>query len=178
MTDDGRPLDPRFDPAFQRGYVGEVRTQHRRPTIGTPSVLPAGSLVDGRPSPSPSVATAPVAPTAAALPATLPATLPAPPTVVTTEPDADADADADDAVVSRVRVNPFVIALVALAIGFGLVGVWLVQVALAPVEDTNNASQQAWIMVQLATYGAPIAFGAAGLAIVAAVAVLGIRWRR
>ncbi len=47
---DSQDFDPRFDPAFQRGFAGEVTTTRRRGIAGAPSVTPAAGAPAAPPS--------------------------------------------------------------------------------------------------------------------------------
>jgi hypothetical protein len=40
---DSQDFDPRFDPAYQRGFSGEVTASRRRAVTGAPSVAPAAA---------------------------------------------------------------------------------------------------------------------------------------
>lgn len=156
MADD---VDPRFDPAYQRGYDGEVTTQRRRPPLGVPSVTPAARVG--------AVPVAPAAPVAPAV-AVEPAPTPAPSFAA---PVAEEPADSP-----RARANPFLISLAVLGVVVLAGGAWLTQFVLEGVGEDFGSTQ--YYTLQFASFAAPIALGVGVLMIGGVLAILAARWRR
>ena len=94
MSDDRARLDPRFDPAFQRGYDGVMPT-----STGAPAPVPSSSVPPATPPSTPEPRALPreevAAPAAASM--SSPRTVLTPDAFVTDEPR---------------RVNPWIIALI------------------------------------------------------------------
>ena len=126
-------IDPRFDPAFQRGFEGAVTTTRRRPTIGTPPVLPAQEAIPRIAAPpvvEPVVST-PAAPVAEALEA----------------------AEVDEPVRGA---NPFIIGLWVIAVVLVGGGVYLMQWARTTFVSDSLSTNIDFVVVQAVTYGAPM----------------------
>lgn len=193
MTNNTVPgFDPRFSPAFQRGYDQVVNEQ-----LAAPATAPAAPVAAPVRVPTAvPVASAPAAPTYAAVPtyaaAPTNAAPPAPPVAVTppsqasavvVESSADAENLATPAATARPSMltqlrNPFVIAL-------GIVAVLLLGVSSAMLGWAREASidesmvngQADWFLIQTLMALAPILLTLGIGSIVAALVVLAVRWR-
>jgi hypothetical protein len=191
---DEKDLDPRFDPAFQRGYSGDVVTQRRRPSIGTPTVTPAGQV--GRPTPpypvptrgAHSAAAAPAnqgqdstsaAATIGAPPAANAGVAPAEPTAASARLDSIAgvggpdDAEPEE----RSRFNPFLLALIIIAIVLIAVGIWAAQFVMQSFGSDGTAFTSYFILL-LASFGAPLSITLGVATLVGVLFVFASRWRR
>lgn len=144
MSDDRARLDPRFDPAFQRGYDG---------------VMPSGS----------SATPPPAAPPVATPPAAAPASTPEPRTLPREEvlPSATAPTSAPrtlltpDAFVAEEprRLNPWLIALGAVSVVLTLGGLLLITRLRDLFADTQNSAEFDYVVLQSLIIGAPILVG-------------------
>ena len=177
MADDPNRIDPRYDPAFQRGFSGDVRTQPRaetalrrtavvssapdRSALATPvpAVASAGRPVDGA-TPVPTAAE-PVGAAASA------------PGV-----EAAAVAAAEPVASPRdVTRNPFYLAVAALAVLLIVGGaVWLNQ-GFAAIADGRAASDVGFYAASTMSVGAPLLIGIGILIIAGLLFVLGRGWR-
>ena len=178
--DDGAAIDPRYDPAFQRGFSGEVQTgAHGQSALRrTAAVNPAPArpapqrtedsrfaprptaFLDGPPSAEPEVG------------------------VVAPVPDADAvvGSRAEVAVTATPRQlarNPFVIALAALAVVLILAGaIWAYEGFATIVKNGGTRNEVEFWAAQTMSFGAPLAI-VVGLSVVAVLLVLfGRAWQR
>jgi hypothetical protein len=176
MTDDPERIDPRYDPAFQRGFAGEVRTRPR----GDAAIRRAAAA---------STAPARIAPAPAGIPEANPV---AASRSVTAPPSSDAEAAlavrsepaaASGAVVivesssaREVTRNPFYLAAAALAVLLIVGGaVWLDQ-GFAAIADDRTATTVGYYAAMAMSFGAPLAIGI-GIAIIAGLLfVLGRGW--
>jgi hypothetical protein len=126
-------IDPRFDPAFQRGFEGAVTTTRRRPTIGTPPVLPAQATA-ARP-----VISAPSAPE------------PAAPQQESVLEETEVEAD------EPIRgVNPFVIVLWVVAVLLVIAGAYLTMWARTTFLTDSLSTNIDYVTIQIITYGSPL----------------------
>lgn len=146
MADDGKPIDPRYDPAFQRGFEGEVRSGQRAKTAvrRTAIVAPAPfreapDAVDEDEVPANQVEAR----------------------VTRSAPIEDDDARDFQAppvtgMVRRLMRNPFLIALLVLGTVMIVIGLgWLNQVGV--VTGSAGASTEAdyWFL-EASVFGAPL----------------------
>ncbi len=172
MSDtDGAEIDPRYDPAFQRGFSGEVQTgAHGQSTLRRTAAVnpaparPAAQRVDdvriSAPHPSPGV------------PATEGVSAPAQGFAVTeTAPQHLATPIAVSTQRELAR-NPFMIALAALAAVLILGGViWAYEGFATIVKNGGTRNEVEFWAAQTMSFGAPLAI-VVGLAVCAALLVL------
>jgi len=168
--DDGAGIDPRYDPAFQRGFDGEVATGPRGQSTlrRTAAVNPAPARMPAQPvdavgpmttdpfEPLPTLS--PMTETSGAMPPD-----PAPVAVVTPR--------------ELIR-NPFMIALAALGALLILVGsIWAYEGFAAIVKNGGTRNEVEFWAAQTMSFGAPLAI-VVGVAIAAVLLVLfGRSWR-
>ena len=156
MSDDDTAarIDPRFDPAFQRGFEGAVTTTRRRALPGVPPVLPAQQQI----------VPPPVSPPA---PAAVPA--PAPTTV--------ADDEAVEELAAR-GMNPFVVGLWVVAAVLVLVGGYLAQWVRTTFLTDSVSTNVDYVTIEIVKYGAPLLI-ALGLATAIGLLFLhAVAWRK
>jgi hypothetical protein len=174
--DDEAAIDPRYDPAFQRGFEGEVATGPRGQSTlrRTAAVNPAPARMPAQPAestPPDSVETSSVDP-AEPLPTLAP---------MHDASSADAmDAAAQPAITPRELIrNPFMIALGALAALLIFVGgIWAYQGFAAIVKNGGTRNEVEFWAAQTMSFGAPLAI-VAGVSIAAVLLVLfGRAWQR
>jgi hypothetical protein len=181
MTDDdGAPIDPRYDPAFQRGFSGEVQTgAHGQSTLRrTAAVNPAPSrsapprAEESRFAPQPTVSRE-GAPSGAVAEAG----------VFAPFPDAAAGSPSEAATPAvtprQLARNPFVIALAALAVVLILAGaVWAYEGFATIIKNGGTRNEVEFWAAQTMSFGAPLAI-VVGLSVVAVLLVLfGRAWQR
>jgi len=172
--DDGAAIDPRYDPAFQRGFDGEVATGPRGQ-----STLRRTAAVNPAPARMPAQPAQPSAPDSVESPADEAEPLP------TLSPMPDSSADAMDAAPQAAATprelirNPFMIALAALAALLILVGaIWAYEGFAAIVKNGGTRNEVEFWAAQTMSFGAPLAI-VVGLGIVAVLLVLfGRSWQR
>ncbi len=176
MTDqDGAAVDPRYDPAFQRGFEGEVATGPRGQSTlrRTAAVNPAPA----RPAPQRAevFSPAPIEP--------LPFT---PPPALSSEGDAAPAPQADAAPVPQAMVgprelarNPFVIALAALGAVLIVAGaIWAYEGFATIIKNGGTRNEVEFWAAQTMSFGAPLAI-VAGIAVAGVLLVLfGRSWQR
>lgn len=170
-VDEGAAIDTRYDPAFQRGFDGEVATGPRGQSTlrRTAAVNPAPARMAAQPVEQ----FAPAAVEHAALHPTLP---------LTAETARAQLADAAPAAVTTPREllrNPFMIALGALAALLILVGaIWAYEGFATIVKNGGTRNEVEFWAAQTMSFGAPLAI-VVGLAVVAVLLVLfGRSWQR
>ncbi|RQP11766.1 MAG: hypothetical protein EAS51_05055 [Microbacteriaceae bacterium] len=171
-------IDPRYDPAFQRGYSGPVATGSRADAANRVSSAPRVSSALRRHEPEPRGVAAAASPD--------PGERIGLPPAVPEARDADTAAASEPAVVHVAAPtmrppwgNPFAIAVALLGIGAFASGVWLLQEALRLVQSETGFQTQLdyWIM-QWGMWGGSI-FTGVGVLIVAAVLLLcAVYWSR
>ena len=174
--DDGAAIDPRYDPAFQRGFDGEVATGPRgQSTLRRTAAVnpaPARMPVQSAESSAPDSVEASSVDPAEPLPTLAP---------MHDASSADAmDATAQAAATPRELIrNPFMIALAALAALLILVGaIWAYQGFAAIVKNGGTRNEVEFWAAQTMSFGAPLAI-VVGLGIVAVLLVLfGRSWQR
>lgn len=168
--DDGAAIDPRYDPAFQRGFEGEVATGPRGQ-----STLRRTAAVN----PAPARRSAPngesFAHEAAELPEELPTLAPLPAAAAT-------PTDTARVVVVTPRDlirNPFMVALAVLGALMILVGaIWAYEGFAAIVKNGGTRNEVEFWAAQTMSFGAPLAI-VVGLAIAAGLlALFGRSWQR
>ena len=164
MTDQGPPnIDPRFDPAFQRGFDGDVTVTRRRATPGAPSVTPAQDRSAQEPVQRPNLpARPPVSPAEA-------------PAAVETEPEAGLIAE--DAAVTR-GANPFVIALWVIAAVLVAVGAWGIQWARAAFLTESLTTNVDYVLVEIVRVAAPASIGLGAATAIGLLFLSAVRWQR
>ncbi|MGN6325288.1 hypothetical protein [Pseudolysinimonas sp.] len=174
MPDDPKRIDPRYDPAFQRGYRGDVRTQPRGE-----SALRRTPPADPHPAHERSAATSPAPAMIPGPPAPAPVPTAAEPvgTAVVphaSEPTVPPEVSATPRDVTR---NPFYLAAGALAVLLIVGGaVWLGQ-GFAAIADGRAASVVGYYAAATMTVGAPLLMGIGVLIIAGLLFVLARSWR-
>ena len=158
-------IDPRYDPAFQRGFDGQVATGSRAQVAARRSTPYVASALQ-RPAQDRAAEPVPNVLTQIGLPPAAPG-------------DA-ADPSAAEFVVVRAAepalrppwTNPFAIAAFVLGVASLALGVWVMQETMRMMDSPESFSTQAdyWFM-QVSTFGGPIAL-ALGVAILAGVLFL------
>jgi hypothetical protein len=163
-------IDPRYDPAFQRGFDGAVATGSRtdvaarraaphvtsalqRPVGDRPAASPRESIdtIIGLPPEPVAAADAVAAPVVAAAPVPL-----RPP-----------------------WTNPFAIVVTLVGVAVLAVGVWLLQeVTRITAGDGSLQSQTDYVLLQWGIYGAPIALALGAAILVAVLLFCAVYWGR
>jgi hypothetical protein len=165
MTDQGTPnIDPRFDPAFQRGFDGSVTVTRRRAAPGTPSVTPAQDR---------SAQQAPVQ--RPNLPARPPVSPPEVAAAVETEPEADV---VEEEVVVTRGANPFVIALWVIAAVLVAVGAWGIEWARAAFLTESLTTNVDYVLVEIVRVAAPASIGLGVATAIGLLFLSAVRWQR
>ncbi|MEO6532577.1 MAG: hypothetical protein ABIO06_03270 [Pseudolysinimonas sp.] len=168
--DDEAAIDPRYDPAFQRGFDGEVATGPRGQSTlrRTAAVNPAPARMSAPPVEH-------VEPVTLEQPDPVPARAPAPDAV-------GSPVEAAPVVVATPRElmrNPFMIAVAALGALLILVGgIWAYEGFATIVKNGGTRNEVEFWAAQTMSFGAPLAI-VVGLAVVAVLLVLfGRSWQR
>lgn len=168
---DGAAIDPRYDPAFQRGFDGEVATGPRGQSTlrRTAAVNPAPARMAAQPVEQVEAAEV----DEAAKPSSL---QPAPEPAVGAMPE---PAPAAATTPRELMRNPFTIALAALAVLLILVGaIWAYEGFATIVKNGGTRNEVEFWAAQTMSFGAPLAI-VVGLAVVAVLLVLfGRSWQR
>jgi len=170
MTDDKR-LDPRYDPAFQRGFDGSVtsgsrtRTQVRRPALVVPApyrspdpeqaqapVVGDGPIEDARPTLSGAVDDPAAAPDVGVAPASM---------------------------IRELTRNPFLVSLVVLGIAMTVVGIaWANQARQLVASRGGAGTELDYWFLQASVTGAPLTI-LAGIGVLAGVLfIAATAWNR
>lgn len=178
---DGAAIDPRYDPAFQRGFDGEVATgAHGQSTLRrTAAVNPAPV----RPTPQPvqeyGTTAQPVATAFAPRVDGTGAAAAAAPAFGVADASTVSTAAAPQVTPRELARNPFVIALIALAAALVFTGiVWAYQGFSAIVKNGGTRNEVEFWAAQTMSFGAPLVI-VAGLAVIAVLLVLfGRSWQR
>ena len=154
-TDDHTEFDPRFDPAFQRGFDAA-------PPAVRPQPPRTATRAFERTAPPAPVALSPSYPQPVTeTPAVV--TSQAGPSVVSPVPHDDAEARlptraADDAAAEDWRRrNPFLLAVAVVSVALIAGGVWGVQAAREPFLQTNAAANTDYVGLQMLVLFAPLA---------------------
>jgi len=158
-------IDPRYDPAFQRGFEGQVATGSRADVAARRSAPYVGSALQ-RPSERQQAASTPEPAATIGLP-------PAQPDASDAEPAARVTVvAAADQPARPPWTNPFAIAVFVLGLVVLFTGAWILQETSRMAQSTEGFQTQAdyWYM-QIGMIGAPIALGL-GIAILAGVLFL------
>ncbi|MEO6116170.1 MAG: hypothetical protein ABIP33_07280 [Pseudolysinimonas sp.] len=170
-ADDGAAVDPRYDPAFQRGFDGEVATGPRGQSTlrRTAAVNPAPARMAAQPVEQFEPATVEheaVHPTLALSPEAASASLTEAAPVAVTTP-------------RELLRNPFILALGALGALLILVGaIWAYEGFATIVKNGGTRNEVEFWAAQTMSFGAPLAI-VVGLAVVAVLLVLfGRSWQR
>lgn len=180
MSDDKDvEIDPRFDPAFQRGfdqsipieeYVPAAPQRDRSATGAIPAQAPAPSRVDPLP------ATAVVAPAPTARPAER--------VEADAAADVHADADAESAVDavpeadSSPSRNPFLLSLIVIAIALVAVGVWLFVRSGAAFNSRDVRSQGDYMSLDATIHMAPFIALLGAATAIGVLFVFAAKWTR
>lgn len=166
---DGARFDPRYDPAFQRGYAGG-ESAVPRPVESDGRASDAGPTVRSAPAP---YSPAPVRPVPDAAPAHASAEAPA-------SPDAPAEPiarDLEPRVPRDPRRNPFLIAVTALGVACLLLGAFWLSRIQQFFEVGAQTGGDFWI-VMVSLVGAPLLM-TLGVAVLAGVLFfLARHWQR
>jgi len=179
MADDPNRIDPRYDPVFQRGFDGDVRTQPRaesalrrtavvsptpeRSAIATPVPAPVTA-----PTADPAEDAVPVPTAAEPVGAAAAAGRAGETVVIAAEPAASA---------RDLTRNPFYLAVAALAVLLIVGGaVWLNQ-GFAAIADGRAASDVGFYAASTMAVGAPLLMGIGILIVAGLLFVLARGWR-
>lgn len=185
---DPSDIDPRYDPAFQRGYEGEIATQRRRTGLHVPRAVPADQASAAGPGVVPSVPGASVpysaAPYATASYTTVPqGTAPAR-TAPPATPSADAATSAPPApavvvgAAPRLRlVSGWTITIAVIAVVLILGGGFVVNGFLEG-ELSDGGSGQSLYVVLFGMFAAPLAIGIGVLALLGLLFLGAVQSRR
>ena len=189
MNDESKTeIDPRFDPAFQRGFD---------PSVSLDTVPANSATVDGSPRPTPAarpvVAAAP-APASVSSPAkVVPVQAPPVPPVVSRAPTpavvpelvqdevvrlADAPADEDAAEDSNPARNPFLLALGIIAVVLITVGVWLFAQTGQAFNSREVRSQGDYMTLVATIQMAPFIALLGGATAIGVIFMFAAKWRR
>ena len=168
--DDGAAIDPRYDPAFQRGFDGEVATGPRGQ-----STLRRTAAVNPAPARLPAAQVEEVAPAPVERPEHLP--------TLAVSPEASAAPIVETTPVAvttprELARNPFIIALAALAAVLILSGaIWAYEGFATIVKNGGTRNEVEFWAAQTMSFGAPLAI-VVGLGVAAVLLVLfGRSWR-
>jgi hypothetical protein len=175
-------IDPRFDPAFQRGFDPSIpieeyvppRQPRRVPAptvIDVPATAPAAPAAPAAPTPSPPTA-APAAPSPAA---EVPAA--APDAEQATDVEATDDLAVADAEPSSVR-NPFLLFLGIIAVALIAVGVWLFVRSGEAFNSKEVRSQGDYMSLAATINMAPFIALLGAATAIGVLFVFAARWRR
>lgn len=151
MSDD-RDFDPRFDPAYQRGYEGVVDAASRPPRV---TAAPAARAAE--PEPIDAVTAA--------------AASPQPASVHHTPVDEFVEAPAR-------RANPFLIALIVLSVALIGGGLYLVVKMRDLFADTQSSTDFDFVTLQVLIGAAPIAIGLGVATALGVLFIYAVRWNR
>jgi hypothetical protein len=150
-TNEPSDFDPRFDPAFQRGFSGADAPSRLISRVPAPAVA------------APQVGLPPAAPVPAAVPVD-----------DRLSSDADVAADVDE----PARFNPFIAVLGAVSLLLVAGGIWGVQTAREPFLQTDAAAQADYVGLQMLMTASPLAIA---LGVATAIGILfyfAVTWRR
>ena len=160
-------FDPRFDPAFQRGFEGQRATEGQRAGEPRRSVPPRA---EARPLEARPVAQ----PYASAPPIGLPPETARDESVVSRPEQADVAADSDQ----PPRANPFLIALGVVAVALVVAGAWGIQTAREPFLGGESASNIDYIGLQILQTISPISIGLGVATAIGILFVFAVSWQR
>ena len=147
-------FDPRFDPAFQRGFSGErVRPAVPRPRVEQAPTLPAS----------------PAAP-----PIGMPPAAASDDAVLSPSQIADAAAEAEP----PRRLNPFLACLAVVSVALVAAGVWIIQMTRAPFEDGNGTANVDFVLLQVLGGLAPAAIALGIATAIGIVFVYAVDWQK
>ncbi|WP_166868661.1 hypothetical protein [Salinibacterium sp. ZJ70] len=158
-------LDPRYDPAFQRGFDPGAGADAQRPTVafGPPLVPRVSSSASGR-GPS---APAPAAPSQATAASGAPAA---------------SEAVAATAVIAVGRApwrNPFIVALAVIGVASIALGVFVLQYAMREGEGGQLLfTQGGYVLMQSLVFAAPLAICTGVLILSAVLVMFAVHWGR
>jgi hypothetical protein len=174
--DDGAPIDPRYDPAFQRGFEGEVATGPRGQ-----STLRRTAAVNPAPARMPNQPATPVERNESSLPAAAEQSEALPTLADAADASSATPVDAAPQPVTTPREllrNPFMIALAALGALLILVGsIWAYEGFAAIVKNGGTRNEVEFWAAQTMSFGAPLTI-VVGVAIAAVLLVLfGRNWQ-
>jgi hypothetical protein len=172
MSDDKDvEIDPRFDPAFQRGFDPSIPIEEY-----VPAPLPRRALIRP-PMPDPTPAAAPV-----------PSDRPAPPPVTTAAevepptsaalPDAEPEAASDPALESSPSRNPFLLFLGIIAIALVAAGIWLFVRSGDAFNSKEVRSQGDYMSLTATIEMAPFIALLGGATAIGVLFVFAAKWRR
>ena len=152
-------FDPRFDPAFQRGFDGASasdapRVVQRDARRATPARPP-------EPGPTQPYVSAPA--------------IGLPPTRSDAADSEPADAAALD---DRPRPNPFLIALGVVSVALVAAGVWGIQAARAPFLATDAASTVDYVGLQILQFLSPVSIALGVATAIGILFVYAVGWQK
>ncbi|HEX3678717.1 MAG TPA: hypothetical protein VHU90_03260 [Galbitalea sp.] len=168
-------IDPRFDPAFQRGFDPSIPIEEY-----VPAQLPRKSATASHvaePIPAPPVATPPVAPAKPMPPQATAA--PDPEAAAPGElPDADLEPAADPALDSSPSRNPFLLFLGIISIALVAAGIWLFVRSGDAFNSKEVRSQGDYMSLTATIDMAPFIALLGGATAIGVLFVFAARWRR
>jgi hypothetical protein len=172
MSDDKDvEIDPRFDPAFQRGFDPSIPIEEYVPTP-LPRSAPARP-----PATEPAQATAIVPP---GRPVPPPVTTPAEvvPATSAVLPDAEPEAEADPALESSPSRNPFLLFLGIIAIALVAAGIWLFVRSGDAFNSKEVRSQGDYMSLTATIEMAPFIALLGGATAIGVLFFIAAKWRR
>jgi hypothetical protein len=171
-------IDPRFDPAFQRGFDPSIPIEEY-----VPAPLPRKAPPAAPPVPEPVAVTAPVAPTKPVASAK-----PVPPQVAGAAeaetaapaelPDADLDPAVDPALDSSPSRNPFLLFLGIIAIALVAAGIWLFVRSGDAFNSKEVRSQGDYMSLTATIQMAPFIALLGGATAIGVLFVFAAKWRK
>jgi hypothetical protein len=178
-------IDPRFDPAFQRGFDPSIPIEKyvppRQPRRTAPP--PVELAVAAPPAPAaPPAATAAPAPAVSAPASTEPKPAAQPAAIVgeveTADTEPDVEAPADDAPESSSLRNPFLLFLGIIAVALIAVGVWLFVRSGESFNTTQVRSQGDYMTLTATINMAPFIALLGAATAIGVLFVFAARWKR
>lgn len=164
MTDESSSFDPRFDPAFQRGYDGPA-----------PQAAPRRRVAKRTETPPDPIGMPPVGGAYVRAPLAEPRPVRATPSAEGVVEDEIVEVDAER------RANPFLIVLAVVGVGIAGVGAALLANMATIFEQANSAgpnNQYDFYYLQTIMWGAPMLVCLGIATVVGVLFVLAVRWRR
>jgi hypothetical protein len=167
-------IDPRYDPAFQRGFTGEVETEQRQqgavratqPSGQTETQTPAADSPPRRAEPL-------------AGPSVPPAYAVAPADADSDGADVDDEVDVDETLARPLTRNPFLIVLALLGAALIVAGIsWAITGRATMTDSGSLASERDYWYVQASLLGAPVTIAAGVLIIAGVLFMFAQAWNR
>jgi hypothetical protein len=169
MSDDKDvEIDPRFDPAFQRGFDQTIPIEEY-----VPDPLPRKTVAS---SPPPVVAAPPLAPAPPAAPKATPAAMV--PDYIDVESDDDAEPVAEPEADSSPSRNPFLLFLGIIAIALVAAGIWLFVRSGDAFNSRDVRSQGDYMSLDATIHMAPFIALLGGATAIGVLFVFASKWRK